>query len=291
MDVPACKGTGSGASSLIAIPPDASWRKPTLADSIAPRAVVRVPRTETTDPSGSKRASAIAVAGSGVGVGVAVGSGVGVGAGVGVGVGAGVGVGVGAGVGVGVGAGVGVGVGAGVGVGVGTMDGVGVGAGVALGTGVGVGVSDGATVGVGVGVGPGLALGPGAGVGAAARFCGVGTARIAKSLALSFESAPLPSDPPGRRSMLEPLAGAGAATPSTNALLASPHPTASIAMPPTGRSATAPPVAANPPLYVASAMPAWMPEELAISRCRPGARIVGTVQAALRVIVPPLDVT
>ena len=52
----------------------------------------------------------------------------------------------------------------------------------------------------------------------------------------------------GTRSMLDPAAGAGATSPSTNPLEASPQPTASTGSPPIGRSTTAPPVAANPPL-------------------------------------------
>ncbi len=66
-------------------------------------------------------------------------------------------------------------------------------------------------------------------------------------------SEPLPAEPPGLRSRLDPADGADAAVLSTNAFVASPQPIASIAAPPTTRSATAPPVAAKPPEYVASA--------------------------------------
>ena len=103
-------------------------------------------------------------------------------------------------------------------------------------------------------------------------------------------SVPLPSSPPGSRSMLDPAGGADAADPSTNAFVASPQPTASIGVPPIGRSTIAPPVAANPPLYVASAIGAKTPAEFAISRCRPGSRIVAAVHDAFRVTVLPVDV-
>ena len=101
------------------------------------------------------------------------------------------------------------------------------------------------------------------GVGAAARFCGNGGVLTTKSDALSFVSVPFPSDPPGRRSMLDPLGRRGRGDdPRRTCCVASPQPTASIGSPPIGRSTTAPPVAANPPLYVASAMAAWIPEHV-----------------------------
>jgi len=304
----------SAASRRIAIPPVASWTKPFRAESMAPSAVVSVPRMVAVVPSGIALASAINRIGVGVGVGAGVGVGIGVGVGAGVGVGLGVGAGVGAGVGFGLGVGVGVGVGAGVGVGVGAGveagDGVGVGVGVGAGVGVGVGVGagvgagveagDGDGVGNGVGLGVGVACGvadadgegdgPEAGVGAAARFCGVGDVRTTKSSEFSFVSVPFPSAPPGSRSMLDPAAGAGATVPSTNAFVASPQPTASIGVPPIGRSTIAPPVAANPPLYVASATEAKTPAEFAIRRCRPGSRIVAEDHDAFRVTVLPVDV-
>ncbi len=97
------------------------------------------------------------------------------------------------------------------------------------------------------------------GAGASASRWGPGTARITKSAALSFVSVPLPAAPPGRRSMLEPAAGAGAGAPSTKAFVASPHPTASIGVPPAGRRTTVPPVAAIPVVYVRSAIDAQTP--------------------------------
>jgi hypothetical protein len=224
-------------------------------------------------PSGSARASRIDCTGVGVGLGD------GVGAGVGVGVGTGVGVGVGAGVGVAVGVGSGVAVGSGVGTGLG----VGGAVGAELGVGVGLGVGNGVAVGVGTGEPPG------SGVGGDARFWGVGTVTW-KSAALSFVSEPLPPNPPGSRSRLDPAAGAGAATPSTNVFDASPHATASIGLPPTARRTIAPPVAAKPPEYVASAIGAWIPAAFAIRRWRPGSRTVDDAQVALRVTVEPLDV-
>jgi hypothetical protein len=127
-------------------------------------------------------------------------------------------------------------------------------------------VGEGEGVGPSVGATEGAGDGPTGGVGGDERFCGLGTADTAKSAAFTFVSVPLPSGPPGRRSMLDPAPGAGAATPSTNAFVASPHATASIGSPPIGRSTIAPPVAANPPLYVASAIAAWIPETFATSR-------------------------
>jgi hypothetical protein len=206
----------------------------------------------------------------------------------------GVAVGVGLGVGIRLGVGVDVGVGAGVAAGVGVGGGVGAGVGVAVGAGVADGEGVGIRVGVGVATGvadaDGEGDGPEGGVGVAARFCGVGDVRTAKSSEFSLVSVPFPSAPPGSRSMLEPAAGAGATVPSTNEFVASPQPTASIGVPPIGRSAIAPPVAANPPLYVASATGAKTPAVFAISRCRPGSRIVATVQEAFRVTVLPVDV-
>jgi hypothetical protein len=198
-----------------------------------------------------------------------------------------VGEGVGVAVGVAVGEGVGVGVAVGVAVGVGVGDGVEVGVGVGDGVEVGEGV--GATVGVGVAVGVGDP--DEVGVGSARRFCGFGVVCIRKSATLLFVSVALPSVPPGRRSMLDPLVGAVAGAPSTKAFVASPHPTASTTSPPIALSATAPPVAANPPLYVASAIAANEPVLLATSRWRPGCSIVDTVHDAFRVIVPPVEVT
>ena len=190
--------------------------------------------------------------------------------------------------------------GVGVVVGPGVGAGVDVGVGDAVGVGVGVGLGDGDSVGIGVRLGVGVATGladadgdgdgPEGGVGAAARFCGVGDIRTAKSSEFSFVSVPFPGVPPGSRSMLDPAAGAGATVPSTNAFVASPQPTASIGVPPIGRSTIAPPVAANPPLYVASATGAKTPAEFAISTCRPGSRIVAAVHEAFRVTVLPVDV-
>jgi hypothetical protein len=212
------------------------------------------------------------------------------GVGVGVGVAAGAGVDVGTGVGdcVGVGAGVGdvvaEGVAVGVGLGVWVPTGVGVGAGVAVGVGVTVGT------GVGVGATDGVGVAPPPGTAAASRPCGDGAPWTNQSVALSFVSVPLPARPPGERSMLEPVGGAETAVPSTNELLASPHPTASIGVPPTARSTIAPPVAANPLEYVASAMDAYTPAELAIRTRLPGPRIVAVDQVALRVTVEPVAV-
>ena len=229
------------------------------------------------DPSGWLRAAAIVTIGTGVAVGAAVGTGVSVGAGVGVAVGSAVGSGVGASVGTGVGTGVGASVGVGSMVGVGDGSSVGaavgsavgavVGEGVSVGTGaVADGVALGATVGNGVSVAAGESVGvaagvvvgvaPGAGTGGAAIDCGFGDAWVNQSTAFEFVSVVLPLRPPGLRSMLEPAAGAGAGEPSTKVLVASPQPTASTGAPPMTRSTIAPPVAANPPLYVASARPA-----------------------------------
>ena len=91
--------------------------------------------------------------------------------------------------------------------------------------------------------------------------------------------------------MLEPAGGAGAAVPSTKALVASPQPIASVALPPIGRMARAPPVADRPPLYVASAEAAKIPLTLATSRCCPEVSACGPGQLALRVTVVPLEVT
>ena len=120
------------------------------------------------------------------------------------------------GVGVGVAAGVGAGVGVGVGVGPSvsrSASGSASASGVAVGVGVGVGVGDrrGRRVGVGVGVGVGTGVGPGPGTGAADIDCGEGTAWTIQSATLSFVSIPLPAEPPGNRSRLEPAGGAGAA--------------------------------------------------------------------------------
>ena len=90
--------------------------------------------------------------------------------------------------------------------------------------------------------------------------------------------------------MLDPAGGAGAAVPSTKAFVASPQASASIGLPPTTRSTIAPPVAAKPDEYVASATAAWMPAAFAITRWRPGSRIVDADHVALRVTVEPLDV-
>jgi hypothetical protein len=108
---------------------------------------------------------------------------------------------------------------------------------------------------------------------------------------LSFVSVVLPAVPPGRRSTLEPAAGAAAAEPSTKSFVASPQPRASTGAPPTTRRTIAPPVAAKPPLYVASAIEAKTPLPLAMTRWRPGSSRSGAVQAALRVTVPPEAVT
>src|SRR5687768_1289709 len=107
------------------------------------------------------------------------------------------------------------GVGLGLGLGVALIPGLGLD--VALGDGLAVAL----TVGIGVELGgndtKGVAVGDGSsglGVGADARFWGSGTARSAKSVALSSVSCVEPRPPPGRRSMLEPAAGAGALLPS-----------------------------------------------------------------------------
>jgi hypothetical protein len=104
---------------------------------------------------------------------------------------------------------------------------------------------------------------------------------------LSFESVMLPAVPPGRRSRLEPAGGALAAVPSTKLFVASPQPTASIGAPPTTRRTIDPPVAANPPLYVASATAAKTPE---LWRGPVAARLEhdGTVHAAFG-HGPPVD--
>src|SRR5215217_801865 len=91
--------------------------------------------------------------------------------------------------------------------------------------------------------------------------------------------------------MLEPAGGAAATVPSTNVLLASPQPTASTGAPPTDRRTSAPPVAANPPEYAMSAMDPYTPELLASRRRWPGSSGRGSVHAALRVTVDPLEVT
>jgi hypothetical protein len=163
--------------------------------------------------------------------------------------------------------GVGLGVGAtGVGVGVGDADGEG--DGVAIGDGVGLGVALGVdgcvalavalAIGVPAGdsdvvaealeVGVVLGVGDGGTIGAEAAFWGPGIARSTKSAALSSLSCPEPAAPPGRRSRLEPAAGAEAGCVSSHAV-AAPHPTASMAVDaPWIRSAHAPPVDATPPL-------------------------------------------
>ncbi len=259
--------------------------------------VVRVPAIRTVESSGKERAVAIGVGGSPDGDGEPEGATDGVGDGVGDGstVGDAVAVGVGDGVGVGVGEGDGVGLAVGVGEGVGPGLGVGLGVVLAVGVGVGVGVGGGLAVGVAVGDGAGLDVGLGVGlptgIGAAARFCGFGDPWTRKSAALSFESIPLPAAPPGRRSPLEPAAGAGMAVVSTKAFVASPQPTASIGAPPIGRSTNAPPVAANPPEYVTSAVAAKMPAVLAMRMCWPAPSGWVAAQVALRVTVEPVDVT
>ena len=123
--------------------------------------------------------------------------------------------------------------------GVGQTSGVQVGFGDALGSGVPLG----AAVDVGVEDGDGVWTGDGG----AARFCGDGVAWMSRSSVLSFVSVVFPDGPPGRRSRLDPAAGAGAGVPSTNAFVASPQPIASIGEPPVTRNATAPPVEAKPP--------------------------------------------
>jgi hypothetical protein len=140
------------------------------------------------------------------------------------------------------------------------------------GTTLGATLADAAAVGLGIategdaagldGTGDALATG----TAAAERFCGDGRTWTNQSAALSFVSTPFPAAPPGRRSMLDEAAGAGADAPSTNALAASPQPKASIGVPPTGRRTTAPPVAARPPEYVVSAVDAYAPAALAMSR-------------------------
>jgi hypothetical protein len=204
---------------------------------------------------------------------------------VGAGVSVGAGVGVGAGDGVSLGIGVGVGESVAVGVAVETTVGIGVGATVGMGLGDGVGAT------VGAGVADGVGLGPGAGTGGADSDCGFGDAWPNQSATLLFVSMVLPARPPGRRSRLEDAAGAAAAVPSTNAFVASPQPSESIGVPPIVRMTTAPPVAANPPLYVRSATGAKIPDVFAIRRCLPGARSCVAAHEALRVIVPPVEVT
>ena len=224
----------------------ASWTNPDRPASSAPRSVVSVPTTTAAAPSASARASAIVTATarggwrrrrsggrrrrrcSGRSGRSATGSATGVGSGVGAGVGSGVGgrrlrrgcrvggrrrrrvrsrggrrVRVGSG-------------------GRARVDGVGVGSG-ARGAGrvrprgglVGLGRRRGRGGGVGeasgVGSGGGVPVGTGAGTGGAARFWGFGEAWTKKSATLSFVSLVLPAMPPGRRSRLEPAAGAGAA--------------------------------------------------------------------------------
>ena len=242
------------------MPPLPSCTKLPRSDSSEPNPTVSTPSIVTVEPSACVRASAIAI-GPGVGVAVGVGVGTAVGTGVGAGVGVGVGVGVGSAVGLGLGLG---GEGAGTG---GDVDGPG----------------DNAGVGVGVGLG--------VGVGAAARFCGTGALFTVQSARLLFVSSPLPADPPGRRSRLEPATGAGAAVPSTNAFKASPQPSASSGAPPIGRKTSVPPVPARPPLKLVSASAAYVPLPLASSRWRPGASDIEVDQVALRVIVEPLAVT
>ncbi len=296
------------------MPPEESCRNPPRPSSRLPSGAVRTPSTTTRVPSAAARAAATVRRGSGLGV--AVGDGVGDGVGPGDGVGAGLFVGAGVEDGVGVGSAVGDGVGMGVGVGVGLGSAVGDerGGATAPGCPSGHGVDDGVGVGSAVGDGVGCrgwrpasawatasrsawaarsvtASGQASAsvperVGAASG-CGIGWARTIQSAALSFESAMLPSRPPGRRSIELPAGGAGAAPPSTKALVASPQPTASITWPPTWRRTTAPPVAARPPLYVASAAPAWRPRPFAISTWRPGSTRSDPVQAALRVTVAP----
>ena len=70
--------------------------------------------------------------------------------------------------------------------------------------------------------GVGLGLPPAPGSPARPGSAGLGVA-TAKSAAFTFVSVPLPADPPGSRSMLDPAGGAGAAVPSTNAFVASPQ--------------------------------------------------------------------
>ncbi|MEO8274020.1 MAG: hypothetical protein ABI620_08130 [Chloroflexota bacterium] len=222
---------------------------------------------------------------------------------VGEGLAVGVGVVVGAGVGVGVGLGVelGVEVGAAVLVGTGVSVGAALGSTVEVGLGVAVGSADGTVVAVGPGVLVGAAVGAdvglgvedalGAGTGGAASDCGFGEAWLNQSVELAFVSIVLPPRPPGFRSMLAPAAGAPIDEPSTKEFVASPQPTASIGAPPIGRRTIAPPVAAKPPLYVASASPAKIPEVLPTSRCCPGSRRVPLAHEAFRVTVLPVEVT
>ena len=91
----------------------------------------------------------------------------------------------------------------------------------------------------GVGIGVGTGVGTGVGDGRRARtpparrrrrgqVLRASASRPTKSAAFTFVSVPLPADPPGSRSRLDPAGGAGAAVPSTNAFVASPHATASI---------------------------------------------------------------
>jgi hypothetical protein len=185
---------------------------------------------------------------------------------------------------------------------IGVGEGVGVGGGEAEGSGVeGVGVGDGRGDGTGVGDGSGLggavvAVGSGVGVGLCdgtvgdPRFCGEGPPWMNQSDALSFVSVAFPAVAPGNRSRLEPAGGARAATPSTKPFVASPQPTASMTDPPTTRNATAPPVAAIPPLYVASADAAYLPEALPMRKRWPGLRTRDASQEAFRVTVDPDEV-
>src|SRR5690242_17770259 len=273
------------------MPAVASSMKAARPPSSAPRSVVNTPATVTIDPSAIARASAIGVLtgdGDGLGVGVEVGSGVG--SGVGVAVGPGVGSGVGSGVGVAVDSGVGSGVASGVPLTVGSGVGESVGTAVGVDVGAGVGVGDGEGLSVGVAVALGVGVGTPPGTAGDARFCGLGKAETNQSDALSFVSVVLPAAPPGRRSMLDEAGGAPIGEPSTNAFVASPHPTASSTEPPTTRSAIAPPVAAKPPVYVVSPIAMYEPTLFTRRIRRPGARIVDTLQVALRVTVDPVEV-
>jgi hypothetical protein len=71
------------------------------------------------------------------------------------------------------------------------------------------------------------------GVGDESSDCGTGFGWTSQSARLSFVSSRLPSVPPGRRSMLDRAAGAGAGEPSTNEFAALPQPTESTTVPPT----------------------------------------------------------
>jgi hypothetical protein len=198
----------------------------------------------------------------------------------------------------------GVGVGGGVvGSAVGVRDGDSVAPGVAVGpvesvaAGGGVGVAEAIWVGslsvegveVGAAVGAGVGVGIGAGV--EASDWGTGLDWTNQSDLLSLVSCVLPADPPGSRSMLDFAGGAGAAEPSTYALAAVPQPTVSTTVPSARRSATAPPSAASPPEYVASASGAYIPTELATSKCPPGTTGRGEAKTVLRVIVAPEALT